>query len=221
MFAKELISDIIQPLKTSNVGNEALHWMGIFKVSHLPIVNNREFLGLISESDIFDLNMSDVAIGAHSLSLSNSFVYHDQHIYEVIDIVAKNKLTVIPVLDRDNVYKGSISIFDLVQSFAKLINSAEQGSIIVLELNSNDYHLSEIARIIEENDAKILGLYLNNIPDSTKLDLTLKINVVDITSIIHTFNRYDYTIKFSFLEKDLSDDVYKDRYDEFINYMNI
>ncbi len=221
MFAKELISEIIHPLKTSNTGDEALNWMEIFKVSHLPIVNNREFLGLVSESDIFDLNMSEIAIGNHNLSLSNSFVYSDQHIYEIIDVVAKNKLTVIPVLDRKNIYLGAISISDLVQIFSRLINSSEQGSIIVLELNSNDYFLSEVANIIENNNAKILGLYLNHIQDSTKLELTIKVNVVDITSIIQTFNRYDYTIKFSFLEKDLSEDVYKDRYDEFINYMNI
>lgn len=44
MLAKELISDIILPLKTSDTGITALNWMEEFRVSHLPIVNNQDFL---------------------------------------------------------------------------------------------------------------------------------------------------------------------------------
>ena len=37
----------------------------IFRVSHLPIVNHQEFLGLISDKDIYDLNNPEEAIGNH------------------------------------------------------------------------------------------------------------------------------------------------------------
>ena len=54
MLARELVSDIISPLHTSDTAQKALSWMEIYKVSHLPIVNEKKFLGLISESDIYD-----------------------------------------------------------------------------------------------------------------------------------------------------------------------
>jgi len=59
MLAKELMSDIVPPLKTSDTGLQALSWMDVFRISHLPIVNNLEFLGLISDKDIYNLNMAD------------------------------------------------------------------------------------------------------------------------------------------------------------------
>ena len=98
MLAKDLISDIVPVIRTSETGLKALNWMEIFRVSHLPVVNNEDFLGLISDTDIYDLNKAEEAIGAHPLSLIRPYVYANQHIYEVIDLVSKFNLTIVPVL---------------------------------------------------------------------------------------------------------------------------
>ena len=99
MIALEMISDVIPALKTSDTGQTALNWMDIFKVSHLPIVNNKEFLGLVSESDIYDLNMPDEPLGNHYLSLNSPYVIEDQHIFEVMEVLSRLKLSLVPVLD--------------------------------------------------------------------------------------------------------------------------
>lgn len=92
MLAKFLISDIVPSLRTSDTGLKALNWMEVFRVSHLPIVNNEEFLGLISDTDIYDLNMADEPIGYHRLSLFRPYVLHEQHVYEVIEVLSRLKL---------------------------------------------------------------------------------------------------------------------------------
>ena len=86
MLAKDLISDVIPALKTSDSGQKALYWMDIFRISHLPIVNNEDFLGLISDKDIYDLNMSEDPIGNHTLSLFSPYVTDNQHVYEVMEL---------------------------------------------------------------------------------------------------------------------------------------
>src|SRR3989304_6607684 len=108
MKANHLISDTVPNLHTSDTGVRALSWMEIFRVSHLPIVNNKEFLGLISDTDIYDLNRAEEPIGNHSLSLFRPYVTADQHIFEVIDLASKLRLTVIPVLDEKKNYMGLI-----------------------------------------------------------------------------------------------------------------
>jgi len=221
MLAKELISDVIPTLHTSDTGVKALNWMEVFRISHMPIVNNKEFLGLISDSDIYDLNMADEPIGNHKLSLFSPYVLEDQHIFDVIEIVARMKLTVVPVLNSRKEYCGLINLHDLVQNFAKLTSTDNPGGIIVLDLNVNDYSLSEISRIVEGNDAKILSLYVSSPTDSMKLEVTLKINHTDLTSIIQTFERYNYNIKASFIEDDTLDNYYKNRFDSFMKYLGI
>src|SRR5512145_778024 len=99
MLAKDLISDVIPSLRTSDSGQKALYWMDIFRISHLPIVNNVDFLGLISDKDIYDNNMAEEPIGNHQLSLFSPFVTFNQHIYEVMELASELQLSVVPVLD--------------------------------------------------------------------------------------------------------------------------
>lgn len=221
MLAKDLLSDVVPSLKTSDTGLQALSWMEIFRISHLPIVNNKEFLGLISDTDIYDLNMADEPIGNHSLSLFSPYVTADQHIFEVIELVSRLKLTIVPVLNNEKHYLGLITMNDLIQRFANLAGLKDPGGILVLELHQNDYALSQIAQIVEGNDAKILGLYLSSSDESMKMELTLKINRTDLSAIIQTFNRYNYTIKASYHEDEDMDSFYTSRYESFMRYLNM
>ena len=220
MLAKDLITQDIPPLKTSDTGLKALTWMEEFKVSHMPIVNHIEFLGMISDADILDLNSPEAPLGTHTLSLSKPFVYENEHIYEVIKMIYKLNLSLIPVLDKDKRFVGTISIGYLIKSFAEMSSIKDPGGVLILEMNQNDYSLSEIARLVESNDAKILSTYITSLSESTKIEVTLKINRADLSAIMQTFNRYNYNIKASFHQDEFIDEM-KDRFDSFMNYMNV
>jgi acetoin utilization protein AcuB len=220
MFARDLISDDIPPLRTSDSGSRALKWMDEFKVSHLPIVNKSNFLGLISDADILDMNDPESAIGSHELSLEKPFVHENQHFYDVIKVIIELNLTIVPVLDYEGNYIGSITLQSLVKKMADTTAVTDPGNIIILELNDKDYSMSEIAQIVEGNDAKILSFYITSFPNSTKLEITLKLNKTDVSGVLQSFVRYDYTIKASFKETAFEEDL-KDRFDELMNYLNI
>ena len=221
MIAKDLISDVVPVLSESNTGFQALNWMDIFKVSHLPVARGDEFIGLLSDNDIYDLNQTKEPIGKQKLSLFSSFVTQNQHIYDVIEKVSHLKLTVIPVLLEDEKsYLGLITLSDLMQNINNIFAVSEPGGVIVLELNSVDYSLSEIAQIVEGNDAKILSLYIKSSETSRKIELTIKVNKTNLTSIIQTFHRYDYIIKSSYSKDDDMQDLLFDRYNSFMKFLN-
>lgn len=220
MIATDIISDEMPSVKTSDTGLEALNWMTFFKVSHIPIVNNKIFLGLLSESDIYDLNNPEEPIGNHNLSLYKAYVLPTQHIYEILEIASRLKLTVIPVVNESNEYIGIIKLTDLIHEFAKVSAIEKPGGIIVLEVHVNDYSVSEISQIIESNNAKVLSLYIHTIPDSVRIEVHIKVNVSDVTSILQTFNRYEYEVKASHLEMDKQDDLYNSRYELLMRYLN-
>ncbi|MFP4041153.1 MAG: CBS domain-containing protein [Bacteroidales bacterium] len=220
MIATDIISDEMPSVKTSDTGLEALNWMTFFKVSHIPIVNNKIFLGLLSENDIYELNNPEEPIGNHNISLHKAFVLPTQHIYEILEIASRLKLTVIPVVSESNEFIGIIKLTDLIHEFAKVSAIEKPGGIIVLEVHVNDYSVSEISQIIESNNAKVLSLYIHTIPDSVRIEVHIKVNVSDITSILQTFNRYEYEVKASHLEMDKHDDLYNSRYELLMRYLN-
>lgn len=220
MIAKDLIKANIIPLKTSDTGLDAIAWMDEYRVSHMPIVNNIDFLGLISEQDVYSLNDPEEPVGNHLLALKRPFILQNQHLYEVIRMFAAQKLTLLPVLDEKNQYLGVITMYDLVVQFAHLTAVENPGGTIILEINQNDYSLSEIAQIVESNDAKILSVYVSSHPDSMKLEVTLKLNKLDIFAILQAFTRYNYIIKASYSEDEYNDFLL-DRFDSLMNYLSV
>lgn len=221
MVAKDLISDVVPSLKTSDSGQTALNWMEIFRISHLPIVNNLDFLGLISDTDIYDMNQPEEPIGNHSLTLLKPFVTTEQHLFEVIGLASRLKLSVIPVLDEKSHFKGVITTIDLVRNLAGISSMDQPGGIIVLELIERDYSLSQIAQIVEGNNVKVLSMYVTSPPDSTKLEVTIKVNTNDLVSVIRTFERYNYDVKTWVTSDDSMDRFYSERFDLLMKYMNI
>lgn len=221
MVAKDLISEVIPSLKTSDSGQTALNWMEIFRISHLPIVNNLDFLGLISDTDIYDMNQPEEPIGNHSLTLLKPFVTTDQHLFEVIGLASRLKLTVVPVLDENSHYMGIITTTDLVRYLAGISSMDQEGGIIVLELTDRDYSLSQIAQIVESNNVRVLSMYITSPPDSTKLEVTIKVNTNDLVSVIRTFERYNYDVKTWVTSDDSMDRFYSERFDILMKYMNI
>jgi CBS domain-containing protein len=218
--AQDLISDGIMPLKTSDTGKTALSWMEDYKLSHLPIVNNEEFLGLISEMDIYALNDFESPLGNHKLSLKNPYVYTYQPLFDILKQVNALDLTLIPVLDEKQRYAGSITLQKLLAKTAEMLSLDNPGGLVFLEMSINDYSLTEIANIVESNDVKILNSIVINRSESTRVDVVLKLNTPEIQRVIQTFERYDYMVK-AVIDDKYNEDNLRENYDSLMKYLNI
>lgn len=220
MFAIDLIGNAIPPLHTSDTVQKVMERMAEFKVSHMPIVNEEQFLGLIAEDDLIEEPDYDTEIGALALALVNPYVFSDQHIYDVIRMFRELQLSVVPVLDKKNNYLGVVSINSMNEYFAELTSVSVPGGIIVLEISNRNNSLAHMAQIVESDNAQILSSYVRTFPDSTRMEITLKINKLDISNIAATFLRYNYDIKATFNHYNERDNS-MERYDSLMNYLNL
>jgi acetoin utilization protein AcuB len=221
LLAEKLISDSLTFVNSTEKGKKALNSMDIYRVSHIPVVNDSMYLGLVSDKLIYDLNLLDVPIETQLDKLNTSHVHKDQHIFEVAILMYKLKLSVLPVLDNDHYYFGAITLYDLARRFAKLFSLEEIGAVIILEMNVNNYSLSEISRIVESNDIKILSSFIDRKPGTNVLDVILKLDKDELSSLIQAFMRYDYNVKAVYMDQSEIGDLYKDRFDQFMKFMNI
>lgn len=219
MIAAELISYEIPPLKPSDTGSKVLQWMEEFKVKDMVVVESKKYIGIIEETDLLDRNNIDDKLETYSLVLKKPFVYKNQHIFEVIGLFVESDVDVLPVLNENEEYLGLITSKKILQYLSEIVSVANQGSIITLEMNAVDYSMVEISKIIESDDAKILASFITSHPNTTKIEVTLKINKTDITRVLHTFDRFNYTVTASFNESEYHQDL-KNRYDEFMRFLN-
>jgi Mg/Co/Ni transporter MgtE len=221
MLAEAMISDNIPPLKLSDSGTRAIDWMLEFKTTHLPLVDKGQYLGLITEDDIIDFNDPDESLQRYKDKLPKPFVRQRDHIYEVMRVAVQMRSPLIPVVDEEMNYLGLITTENLLQYFARISGMHEEGGIIVLRLPGlKEYTLSDIARLVESNNAHVLSTYMTQEAESQQIRLTIKVNTTEIQDILATFRRYEYEIEAFYQEEDMSN-MYKDRFDSLMNYLNI
>ncbi len=221
MLAESLISDVVPSIKSSEIGQKALNWMDVFRVSHIPVVNDSSYLGLVSDKLIYDLDLLEKPIETELDKLNTTHVHKDQHIFEIAILMYKLKLSVIGVLDSEHNYLGAITLYDLARRFAKLFSLQEMGGVVVLEMDVSNYSLMQISQIVESNDTKILSMFLNRRPGIQTMEVILKLDKEDLSPVIQTFMRYDYNVKAVYLDHTMLNDLYKDRFDQFMKFMNI
>jgi CBS domain-containing protein len=223
VIAENLITESIPTVTLDEIGSKVLTLMEIFRVSHLPVVVGKEYFGVVSDKDIYDAENFDEKIEKYiSPNLLQPHVHANQHIFEVMSVALGCGVSIVPVLEEDHSYMGSITRTDLAFKLSELFSSNEPGGIIVLELTELNYSLSQISQIIEGNDARILSLYIHK-PSlfSKELDVTIKVNVVELSGIIQTFTRYDYLIKATYMDQSQIKGFFDDRYDQFMRYINV
>ena len=219
MKAVKLISSSIISLLPDDDGNRALELMNLYRVNHLAVVKNDFYLGVVSDKEINNWNSLDEYIEEHLPNLASPHVIYNQHLFDIIEVLEKNNLSVVPVLDENKQYKGVITNRKLLYTIANSAAIQSVGGVIVLQMNHNDYSLTEISNIIENNDAKILSTYVTSKPESTKMELTIKINKTEITPIIKDLERYEYSIVASYKEDD-EDVDFLERYEQLMRFLN-
>jgi len=216
---KEVISASVPTLNLNDSVSQALELMTEFHVSQLPVVNDEKYVGLVFEEDLLNANEQDL-IQTLENRFSRIAVHANTHFIESIQAAHDYDLTVIPVVDKEQEFIGSITAIELLKNFAKISGASEPGGVIVLELEQRNFSFSEISKLVETNDAQIMQLntYWDN--SSETFLVTLKINKFEISDIVATFQRYEYQIKYYFGEE-LYENELRNNYDHLMNYLSI
>ena len=221
MIAKQLITSHVIPLQLTDTVAFALNQMEEARLSHLPVVDGFEFAGLISDTELSAADEPGTEIGQLKIKLTMTVITEDQHLYEVLKLFSSFDLTLLPVINAKGVYLGSIIVSTVVKAMAEMAGIPNPGGIIVLEVNDKDCSLSELVKIVESNDAKILSCTVASVPDSTKLEVTIKINRIEIGALLQAFFRFNYNVKASWSKEDSYHEGLQDRFDALMNYLSI
>ena len=219
MQANTLISSSIKSIHPVEDGNKALEMMDQFRIHHLAIVKNNFYLGVISDKEIMSWNSEDDSIEEHLANLAAPYVRHNQHLFDIIEVLEKNNLSIVPVLDEKNHYLGVITSRKLLYSIAKSATIQSPGGVIILEMPDHDYSLTEIASIVESNNTKILSSYIISKPNSTNIEVTIKLNKQEVTAIIKDFERHEYKVSASYKDEEADGD-YLERYESLMRFLN-
>lgn len=220
MLTIDLVNKNIPRLQLQDSVSKALRLMSDFRVSHLPVVSDEKFLGLISEEDLLDAEDGKNSIEVLQHHLIQASVKENVHFLNAVNSSIQLETNVVPVVNAANDYLGVISTADLLKTLGNFSGADEIGGIIVLEMERPQFAISEISRIVESNNCHILHLNTTVNPLTGLLTVTIHLNNKEIASVIATFERYDYTVIYYFGNEKFENEI-DTNYRHFMNYLNL
>lgn len=220
MLALELNNTSIPQLHLHDTVARALQLVSDFKVSHIPVVSEEKFLGLISEKDLLAVHNKTTFLEDLQGELIFAAARENDHFLQAVNISNRYQTNIVPVINFDGELIGTISAQTLLGTLGYFSGSQEGGGMIVLEMERSQFIISEISRIIESNEATILHLNTTLQPETGLLRVTININKKELSTIIASFERYEYDIIYYFGDEKFESDI-QSNYRHLMNYLDI
>lgn len=218
MLTRDLISNSIPYLHKDDKVLHALQLMNDYHVAHLPVVEDQNYLGIVSEEQLLQSN-DEHSIKELPVADSTTSVQAKDHFLKAIQTAVINKLSIVPVVEEKQLV-GVVTYNDLLKNASEFMSLNEPGALIVLELDSKSYSFTEINRIVESNDAQITQLNTFTDPETGIMQVTIRVSKLEVSDIISTLQRYEYNVKYYFGEE-LYENELRTNYDNLMNYLKI
>ncbi|AHF17759.1 CBS domain-containing protein [Niabella soli] len=216
---KELSFEALPQLKLSDRVYQVLNLMQEHHVTDLAVTREGKLAGLVNENTLLDVD-DELSLEAIQQPLLNYSVKEDEHFLKAFALATAHHLSVVPIVDHENNLVGTIEAVTLAGHVADFLQLQDAGGLLVLEVEARQYSFSEIGKIVEANDAQITQLNTKQIREREVVEITLRINKLEISDIVASFQRYDYTVKYYFGEELYTNEL-KDNYENLMNYLSI
>lgn len=220
MLAIELNNNIIPRLQLQDTVAKALQLINDFKVSHLPVVSEEKYLGLISEEDLLDSDNTKMHIQLLQDDFLDISIKENEHFLQAVNISNEYQTSVVPVINDDKEFLGSINGLSLLRTLGHFAGAQEIGGIIVLEMERSQFIISEISRIVESNEATVLHLNTTIQSETGLLTVTLHLNKKELSMVVAAFERYEYNVIYYFGEEKFENEIHSN-YKHLMNYLDI
>lgn len=202
MIASELLSEHLDCLRLTDTVEAAIDFMESQGVCELPIVDKKKLYNYARISSLHLLpNKQQLLSEVIALNQFSPCAKIDQHIYEIIPVLAANELSVVAVVDQDDQFIGLVDQKRLNKQITESLTYRGLGAVLVLKVSDRDFAPSVFARWIEENGAKILGMMVYTTAEG-ELMVNLKLNTTIVKNIVATFQRQNFRVENVYLSED-------------------
>jgi acetoin utilization protein AcuB len=217
MLANQLITQDFPTVEPDDKISFALQLIDDFDILHIAVVDNKKYLGIISKDDLLDAE-ENAPIKVAMAGMLQKAIRINEHFLAALKLASENNISMVPVVNADNDWIGAIPYAALLKASSQFVGAEEPGAVIILELERKSYSFGEISRLVETNDAYItqFNSFFEN--ETGLLIVTIKINKVEISDILSTFQRYEYSVRY-FIGEEQYENELRYNYDHLMSYL--
>ena len=215
MFIKDYISKDYPAFNSSDKIDDANEMAKEFGYSHVFVKKKGVYQGAISQSFLDD--SPEGTLGSLDMHFEKFAILDDGNLLDSIKLFHTFNCNVVPVISKTEKYLGYLCCDDIFNEFSKYPLFSENGAVMIVQTSGRHYSMTEVCKIVESNNGKIYGCFINLITDDY-IQITLKFNSENTSSIDETFERYGYSVVHKYYDGE-KEDLLKDRFGFFQKFL--
>ncbi len=219
MKISEYISNDVKALTLNSTIGDAKRLFNDLTFSHIPVVDNDQLIGSVLENDVRTTDDDTKNLNEFKHLFDDFHIGNKDNWIAILKTFSTNETNILPVLSAQNKYIGYYELTDILHYFNDTPLLNQEGFYLVIEKGIHDYSFSEIAQIVESNNAKLIGIFISGYKNNF-VQITLKIASEEVNEIIQSFRRYDYHLLTKHKEDLLLEEL-KSRSDYLQKYLNM
>ena len=219
MHSALFVDNKIRPLKPTDSVQKALEQMNIYELKDLPVVEGASLIALVNKANLETLDPLMLIVETLEAQKELATISSSINVIDAIQRMIETGSGVLPVVDEGE-YVGLLTRNKLFEVLAHFGGVDRQGALIVLEMPFHDYSLVEISSIVESNSIRIINVFTNPVPGRDFVQVVIKVNVEEISSLLQTFDRYGYVVTDYFVSQPQLVDA-TERYQALMKYLDI
>ena len=181
MLVKNWMSQTVVTLDENDSMSQAIKLMKEKKIRMLPVLKNGKLAGIVTDRDLKRASASDAtALDVHEMlylldkvnlktimTKDPITVPLDHTVEETAEILLKNKISGVPVVDDSGVVMGTITQTDLFKVIISLTGIGKKGIQFAFQVEDRPGSIREIADIIRTHGGRLVSILssYDNVPD--------------------------------------------------------
>ena len=182
-------------IKRTVLLQEAVKLMKQYDIRHLPVVEDGELIGFVTESDLRQFSFPSMVenIPVHQVMVINPLTIEaDATIEEAAKILHDNKIGGLPVLEEGTLV-GVITASDLLSAFIEVIGLLKSTTRIDVIVNDEKGGLDVVTRIIKENGGEVINVAMDTTKSKKKV-YYFRLENCDVSPVVKALEKNGHQV---------------------------
>jgi len=212
MIVGEVMSKKLYTIKKSDSLKKAQDLMVQHSIRHLPVVDQGELLGIITESDVRGafinqgrptgtgktgkvevLNPAKMKVNDY-MTRNPLVVVPETHIEDAALMIYKNKIGALPVIKRNKLV-GIISIMDMLGIFVDLMGILHSSSRIDVVMGKDPKNFEKVSSVINKEGLNIISVGMAPyLKDKTKQVYFFRLDLCETKNVVNKIEKAGFHV---------------------------
>jgi acetoin utilization protein AcuB len=192
---KRMAKKLVTTRKDATVA-DAINLMKKHSIRHLPVVEDGELLGWVTERDIREAYLASlieqVSIG--DIMIKDPItISPEANLEEAAEFLYRHGIGGLPVVDKGKLV-GVITVADIMAAFIEVMGILQESSRIDVILGGKPHAFENVTKIIRDHGSEIISVGMSAQQDRTRRIYYLRLTKCDVHALAKEIEKAGYKV---------------------------